>query len=235
MLHENSSVAFKGRRDGLPGDPRARAHSHTRMCHTPTSSSWRKLQPQCETSVNKCAPGVKVQHTSIFSPASYSSQETFEAAMGWYGFALRATKFVYTYSTIHQLTLWCLEDVTDTLFGGAPQHTRPSMSSVCDPLKTQLISHDEISSSASSVFIFAALMWGVAGRCVWKTQQIQKTLSMHCLVWDETCFNKAGVKVRMLRSPECWKKTKKKHQKYQTSDIRGWKLLPHITFVVVQR
>lgn len=77
-----------------------------------------KRWPQCETSVNKCAPEVKVQHTSIFSPASYSLQETFEALAGWYGFTLGTAKFVYTYSTIHQLILWCLEDVTDIHIGG---------------------------------------------------------------------------------------------------------------------
>lgn len=95
--------------DGIisPGTTHAR---NTQVCF---SCCWGKRWPQCETSVDKCAPGVKVQRTSIFSPASYSLQGTFEALAGWYGFALVFTKFVYTPSTIQQLMLWCLEDVTD--------------------------------------------------------------------------------------------------------------------------
>lgn len=110
----------KGDGDDLPGDF-ACTHTHT-YPHTHRlllkKAAKGKRQPQCETSVNKCAPEVRVQHTSIFSPASYSLQETFEAVAGWYGFALGAAKFVYTYSTIHQLMLWCSEDVTDTLIVG---------------------------------------------------------------------------------------------------------------------
>lgn len=58
-------------------------------------------QPRCETSVNKCAPGVRGQHTSIFSPASYSSQETFEAGGGlvWLCFRGRLVCLHIQYNT----------------------------------------------------------------------------------------------------------------------------------------
>lgn len=90
---------FKGRRRLSPGGGVC-VHARTYVpAHGPASleEHWRgERQPQCGTSVNKCAPGVKVQPTSIFSPASYSLQETFEAMVGWYGFALGAAKFVCT-------------------------------------------------------------------------------------------------------------------------------------------
>lgn len=123
VLYVNSSIAQSLQRvTGMisPGTTHARTHRSAPL----EERCWGKRWPQCETSVNKCAPGVKVQRTSIFSPASYSLQGTFEALAGWYGFALVATKFVYTYSTIHQLMLWCLEDVTDLHIGGGCQGTR---------------------------------------------------------------------------------------------------------------
>lgn len=138
VLYENSSIAQSLQRmTGMisPGTTHARTHRSAPL----EERCWGKRWPQCETSVNKCAPGVKVQRTSIFSPASYSLQGTFEALAGWYGFALVATKFVYTYSTIHQLMLWCLEDVTDLHIGGVPGHTWPSMSFVYDLVNMQLI------------------------------------------------------------------------------------------------
>lgn len=110
-----STEPSKGDGDDLSRDY---ARTHTHRPAPLEERCWGKRRPQCETSVNKCAREVKVQHTSIFSPASYSLQETFEALAGWYGFALGAAKFVYTYSTIHQLLLWCLEDVTDILIRG---------------------------------------------------------------------------------------------------------------------
>lgn len=84
-----STEPSKGDEDDLPRDQACMyTHTHT---HRPAPLEERcrgKRRPQCETSVNKCAPGVKVQRPSIFSPASYSLLGTFEAAAGWYGFAL---------------------------------------------------------------------------------------------------------------------------------------------------
>lgn len=125
--YENSSIAQSLQSvAGIisPGTTRAHMHRPGPL----EECCWRKRWPQCETSVNKGAPGVKVQRTSIFSPASYSLQGTFEALAGWYSYALVSAKFVYTYSTIHQLMLWCLEDVTDTHGRGCQgTHERPSV------------------------------------------------------------------------------------------------------------
>lgn len=99
------------------GTIHARAHEHAHAhAHPPTHThthsqaplekrSRGTRRPQCETSVNKCAPKVRGHCTSIFSPASYSLQETFEAVAGWYGLALWAAQFVYPYSTIQQSRL----------------------------------------------------------------------------------------------------------------------------------
>lgn len=125
VLYENSSIAQSLQRvTGMisPGTTHARTHRPAPL----EEHCWGKRWPQCETSVNKCAPGVRVRHTSIFSPASYSLQGTFEALAGWYGFALVSIKFVYTYSTIHQLILWCWGDVTDMHIRGCQgTHDRP--------------------------------------------------------------------------------------------------------------
>lgn len=87
---ENGSLAqnFQRVREMIsPGTTRARTHGPAHL------EEWRrgKRWPQCETSISKCALGVRVQRTFIFSPASYSSPGTFEAVVGWYGFALVST------------------------------------------------------------------------------------------------------------------------------------------------
>lgn len=129
-----STEPSKGEGDDLPGD-HACTHTHT---HTQACSSWRmrlkeKATPVWNISQQVCTR-VKVQRTSIFSPASYSLKRTFEALAGWYGFAFGAARFVYTYSTIHQLMLWCLEDVTDTHVGGrATEHTTIDVLSMWTP------------------------------------------------------------------------------------------------------
>lgn len=69
------------------GATRARTHDPAHLEKRRRVKRW----PQCETSISKCAPGVRVQRTFIFSPASYSSPGTFEAVVGWYGFALVST------------------------------------------------------------------------------------------------------------------------------------------------
>lgn len=102
VLYENSSISQNLQRETeiISRGGGVCVHARTYVpAHGPASleEHWRgERQPQCGTSVNKCAPGVKVQPTSIFSPASYSLQETFEAMVGWYGFALGAAKFVCT-------------------------------------------------------------------------------------------------------------------------------------------
>lgn len=70
-----------------PGMTRARTQGPAHLEERRRGKRW----PQCETSISKCAPGVRVQRTFIFSPASYSSPGTFEAVVGWYGFALVST------------------------------------------------------------------------------------------------------------------------------------------------
>lgn len=90
MRCENGSLAqnFQRVREMIsPGTTRARTHGPVHLEERRRGKRW----PQCETSISKCVPGVRVQHTFIFSPASFSSLGTFEAVVGWYGFALVST------------------------------------------------------------------------------------------------------------------------------------------------
>lgn len=108
-----NSPRSTGPSKGDGGDLSGGRRRGTTRAHTHTHTGPRLLKNAGE---GKGDPGVKHQSTSVhpgskvrallfFHLLPTARRGTFEAVAGWYGSASASTKFVYTYSTIHQSAL----------------------------------------------------------------------------------------------------------------------------------
>lgn len=81
-----------------------RAHTHTGPRLLKNASEG-KGDPGVKHQSTSVHPGSKVRALLFFHLLPTARRGTFEAVAGWYGSASASTKFVYTYSTIHQSAL----------------------------------------------------------------------------------------------------------------------------------
>lgn len=134
--HENSSVAQSLQRQMEMISLGIRLRSHT---HVSSHTGQVFLKKAAE---GKGNPSVKHQSTSVHPRSEVNTllffhllptarRKLLKRRRAGMALLLGAAQFVYSYSTIRQLTLWCSEDVTDTVIWGC--HS-PQPSSVDDLL-----------------------------------------------------------------------------------------------------